>query len=238
MPKLKGFAAVALSFVVAFPLLARAQAREPQFFLVFVDDLHLDFRSTPRLRELIRKAVNALIHEGDSVALVTTGFSSVAVPPTNDLQRAASGLAHITGGGLTAAQILEPQRAEELLNRARMAIVTARDAIRVVASRATGAVVVLYFSGGYADQSLASDLAELASDAYRGNAVIYAFQPRGLIADSTAPQSMGKESAWEAYHRDARESLRNLAESTGGRLVSSIGEFDGALTQMARGTNE
>jgi hypothetical protein len=122
------------------------------------------------------------------------------------------------------------------LRRARIAVATARDAIRVVASRAAGPVVVLYFSNGYAEPSVASDLAELASDAYRVNATLYAFDFR-LIRDPLSPPGAGKELEWENDDREARESLSSLAESTGGRLISTAGSFDAALAEIAQRAN-
>lgn len=101
MPKLKSLALVMLMTVLACPGLARSQDGHRTFLLV-VDDLHLDFRSTPRTRELIRKVLNLLRQDGDSVAIISTGPSSVAVVPTSNVARLTTGLSHITGEGLKA----------------------------------------------------------------------------------------------------------------------------------------
>jgi hypothetical protein len=237
MRKRKRLVITALVFVLACPTFGAPQGREPQLFLVFVDDLHLDFRSTPRLRELTKKVMRLLIQDGDRLALVTTGYSSVAVAPTSDSQQIISGLSRITGGGLRADQNVDPEQGAERTRRATIAIATARDAVRVMASKANGPFAVLYFSGGYAGQSVEADLFELVSDAFRASAVIYAFAPR-LVGGPMPPPSVGNESAWDAYERAAQDSLRNLAGSTGGQLVSSIGEFDSALAQIARTANQ
>jgi hypothetical protein len=47
-------------------------------FLIFIDDLHLDFRSTPKTRELLKKIGKDLIHDGDMFGIVTTGTSSIS----------------------------------------------------------------------------------------------------------------------------------------------------------------
>ena len=39
-------------------------------FLLFIDDLHLDFRSTPRTRDLLKRMMRLLIHEGDMFGIV------------------------------------------------------------------------------------------------------------------------------------------------------------------------
>ena len=160
------------------------------------------------------------------------------MPPTAHRERVISGLAHITGGSLKANQNVDPQYADERLRRARIAIGTARDAIRGVASRTSGPVVVLYFSEGYAEQAVTVDLAELAADAYRANAVIHTFEPRGLVFDSAPVPNARVESAWESYYRDTHESLRGLAESTGGLMISTRGEFIDALPHIARTVNQ
>ena len=36
-----------------------------RIFILFVDDLHLDFRNTGRIRELFKKIRKQLVHEGD-----------------------------------------------------------------------------------------------------------------------------------------------------------------------------
>ena len=45
-------------------------------FLLFIDDLHLGFRETPRTRDLLKKMLKNLIHDGDMFGIVTTGTSS------------------------------------------------------------------------------------------------------------------------------------------------------------------
>jgi VWFA-related protein len=44
-----------------------------RIFLLIVDDLHLDFRNTGRIRSLFQKMSKSLIHEGDMFCIVSTG---------------------------------------------------------------------------------------------------------------------------------------------------------------------
>jgi VWFA-related protein len=53
-----------------------------RIFLLIVDDMHLDFRNTGRIRELFKRISRDLIHEGDMFCIVSTGPSSIAVDPT------------------------------------------------------------------------------------------------------------------------------------------------------------
>lgn len=229
---------ILLVVALLFPGPGAAQSREGRLFLVFVDDLHLDFRSTPRVRELLKKTMRLLIQDDDEIGLVTSGVSSVSVKPTADLERITTGMSRITGNALRADQIVDPEQALERISRAMIAINTARVAIRGVWSQVNRPFVMLYFSGGYGELLVPPELAELASDAHRARAVIYAFEARSLAGGPRPAPSVWNESAWDAYDRDARESLRGLAEATGGRMVSTIGEFDGALAQIAQTANE
>jgi hypothetical protein len=57
-----------------------------RIFLIFVDDLHLDFRNTGRIRELFKKISKELIHDGDMFGIVSTGPSSLSIDLTYDQQ--------------------------------------------------------------------------------------------------------------------------------------------------------
>ena len=50
-----------------------------RMFLIFIDDLHLDFRNTGRIRDLFKRISKTLIHEGDMFGIVSTGPSSLAI---------------------------------------------------------------------------------------------------------------------------------------------------------------
>ena len=58
-----------------------------RIFLLFVDDLHLDFRNTGRIRDLFKKISKTLIHDGDMFGIVSTGPSSLAIDMTYDRKR-------------------------------------------------------------------------------------------------------------------------------------------------------
>jgi hypothetical protein len=231
-----------LSSVVVFAVLATwfgspgapgAQG-SGHLFVLFIDDLHLEFRSTPRLRELmVRRILPVLMRGQQSVAVVTTGYSSISIAPTTEVEVALSGIRRITGGGLRPDEILAPRGPDEGLHRARIAIATARQTIEALATRATGRkVVVIYLSGGYGEASAATDLAELASTANRVNATVHAFESRGLVGGPSPAPSPANESAWLAYYSEAQNSLRAIAFATGGQMVSSPSEVDVAMERL------
>ena len=63
----------------------------PVTWLIFVDDLHLDFRNTGRIRDALMKLASALIQDGDRFAIASGGPSSLAVATVRGFQRPRSG---------------------------------------------------------------------------------------------------------------------------------------------------
>src|SRR5207248_10481388 len=58
-----------------------------RIFLFFVDDLHLQFHNTGRIRDLFKKISKELVHDGDMFGVVSSGPSSIAIDMTYDKQR-------------------------------------------------------------------------------------------------------------------------------------------------------
>src|SRR5688572_19408785 len=122
-------------------------------FLLFIDDLHLDFQSTPRTRDLIQRMLRNLIHEGDMFGIVTTGTSSISQQLTYDRQVLDSAISRITGGGLRPEDIIKgmqgAQGPTELRYRAHVAFSTANDLMKNLEKLQNRRKAVLYISSGY-----------------------------------------------------------------------------------------
>ena len=249
-------------------------------FLLFIDDLHLDFRSTPRTRDLIKKMLRLLIHEGDMFGMVSTGTSSISEQLTYDRQILESAISRITGGGLRPKEIIEGMQGSqgpgELRHRAHVAFSTAYDLMRNLEKLQNRRKAVIYLSSGYdfnpfetsrleeqarrmhvesadlqsdpffrtqqssqllAEGDLVRELSELTRAANRANATIYTIDPRGLVAgpdmDDDVPQQ-----EWQNYLRDTQDSLRVLAEETGGIAVVNQNDFDKALKRIDNETSD
>jgi VWFA-related protein len=78
-----------------------------RIFLIIVDDMHLDFRNTGRIRDLFKKIGRELIHEGDMFCIVSTGPSSIAIDPTYDRKMLDESIKKITGNGLKPQDIIQ-----------------------------------------------------------------------------------------------------------------------------------
>ena len=122
-------------------------------FLIFVDDLHLDFGSTPKVRELFTEMLENLIHEGDMFGLVTTGTSSLSIQLTYDRDVLRDALSQITGSALRQDYLLlESNRdngSPELRFRARSAFETAYKLMINLEQLRNRRKAVIWLSSGY-----------------------------------------------------------------------------------------
>jgi VWFA-related protein len=124
-----------------------------RIFMIFVDDLHLDFRNTGRIRELFKKVAKELIHDGDMFGIVSTGPSSLAIDLTYDRKRLDQAIEKISGAGLSPKDILETpegsQGPPEVRYRAHVAFSTAYDIMGNLEQVHNRRKAFIYVSNGY-----------------------------------------------------------------------------------------
>src|SRR5262249_48744304 len=96
---------------ILLPQSRPTSAAAGRIFLIFVDDLPLDFRNTGRIRELFKKISKNLIHDGDMFGIVSTGPSSLSIQLTYDRQVLEDAIKRITGSALTPTEIIQPSSA-------------------------------------------------------------------------------------------------------------------------------
>jgi hypothetical protein len=207
---------------------------EARNVLVVVDDLHLQFSNTPRLRELIRRILRLSIRDTDRVSLVSTGPSTINLPPTPYPAEILGALSGVIGGGLPPSAVLsaqqQPELASEVRNRATTAFFLVANAIDTIASSSPNPIAVFYFSDGYLD-GITPEPRRLIQSALRGHASIYTFDLRTLTWETF--NTVAKEE-WEAYVQATQGSLHSLAIQTGGGTVITISELDALLSRLAR----
>jgi len=249
-----------------------------RIFLIFVDDLHLDFRNTGRIRDLFKKMMRELVHEGDMFGIVSTGPSSLAVDLTYDRNRLEEAIKKISGSGLSPSDIIQgpesSQGPSEVRYRAHVAFSTAYDIMRNLEQVHNRRKAFVYVSNGYdfnpfaearkgesqyfqgrygesaddynpfqnqgsqfAEADLARELAELTRAANRANATIYTIDPRGLVGGPDLDENVDP-TEWYAYVRNSIDSLRVLAEETGGFAVVNQNDFDKALKRIDAETSD
>ena len=210
---------VALACLLALAIAAPTRAREPappRSYLLFIDDLHLDFRQTPRTRSVMQRLIKAIAQDGGLWSVATTGTSSLTIRPTRDMTAVAASVARMTGNGLKPADQLGPQAAPELRRRAALAYATAVEAIDRLAAASNGApITVFYVSDGY-DTRTVPRPKEVIDAATRARAIIVAIRPARI--DWGAPVGV-PSNEWAAYDAAADQAMSALATETGGTTV-------------------
>jgi VWFA-related protein len=263
-----------------------------RIFLIFVDDLHLDFRNTGRIRELFKKIAKDLVHDGDMFGIVSTGPSSLSIDLTYDRKRLDQAIEKISGAGLSPKDILETpegsQGAPEVRYRAHVAFSTAYDIMGNLEQVHNRRKAFIYVSNGYdfnpfsdtrlkndqkraqdmnggnssnsdgssssnqsqddanpfgkqgnefAEADLASELGYLTRAANRANATIYTIDPRGLVGGPDIDQDVDMMD-WQNYVTESQNSLRVLAELTGGYAAVNQNDFTKALKRIDNETSD
>ncbi len=89
----------------------------------------------------------------------------------------------------------------------------------------------------FADADLARELGELTRTANRANATIYTIDPRGLVAGSDLDEQLDPVEYGE-HVRKTQDSLRVLADETGGIAVVNQNDFDKALKRIDNETSD
>ncbi len=254
-----------------------------RILLFFVDDLHLDFRNTGRIRQLFGSIRKTLLHEGDMWGMVSTGPSSIAIDMNYDGKRFDEALKKIAGNGLKPGDIIEgPQSSQgpsEVRYRAHVAFSTAYDLVKRLEQVQNRRKALVFVSNGYdfdpfpdaragndrlfgrgnggntpgdegsttnpferqgqqfADADLARELSELTRAANRANVTVYTIDPRGLVGGPDLDENIDPVE-YQNFVRKTQDSLRVLAEETGGLAVVNQNDFEKALKRIDGETSD
>jgi VWFA-related protein len=277
---------------IILPPTRRVVDTSGRVFLFFVDDLHMQFQNSGRVRELFKKIANNLIHEGDLFGIVSSGPSSIAQDMTYDRKRFDEAIKKIAGSGLKPSEIIQrgsgSEGPTELRYNAHVSFSTMEEALQNLEKVHNRRKALVWVSEGYdfnpfqdsrlglrdpsspflqnqsnvmtnnadngdgtttsnngndpliqqqkqsetfSDAELAYELAEITRAANRANTTIYTIDPRGLVAGSDIDETVDP-SEWSNYVRKSQDSMRVLAEETGGVAVVNMNNFDKALQQI------
>jgi VWFA-related protein len=269
-----------------------------RIFLFFVDDLHLQFHNTGRVRELFKKISKELVHDGDMFGIVSSGPSSIAVDMTYDKARLDEAIKKIAGSELKPTDIINgasgAEGPSEVRYRAHVAFSTVNDLLNNLESVHNRRKALVYVSDGYdfnpfqdarlglmepnspfaqnefarnqnqaaqqnsdgtggggtdpftsqqkqsetfADADLARELGELTRQANRANVTMYTIDPRGLVGMGDIDEQVDPRQ-WSEFVRKSQDSLRVIAEETGGLAVVNQNDFSKALKRIDAETSD
>ena len=269
-----------------------------RIFVLFVDDLHMQFRDTGRIRQLFQKISKTLIHEGDLFGIVSTGPSSLSIDLTYDRSRLDEAIKKISGSGLRPSEVIQgPESSQgptELRYRAHVAFSTAYELLKNLEKVTNRRKAVIWVSSGYdfnpfaearrgldpsspflsrfgarppsncdsstdqsctdsggnsdlndpnrmsqnfADADLVFELAEVTRAANRANATFYTIDPRGLVAGQDLDEEVDPIE-WNRFLMKTQDSLRMMAENTGGVAIVNSNDFDKGLKRIDNETSD
>jgi VWFA-related protein len=274
-----------------------------RIFLFFVDDQHLQFGNTGRIRELFKKISKELVHEGDLFGIVSSGPSSIQVDMTYDKTRIDEAIKKMTGNELKPTEIINgaggPGGPTEIRYRAHVAFSTMEDALKNLEGVHNRRKALVWVSDGYdfapfkdarygtmdpnspfeqsqsalarnqaaqsqagangtqaadpstdpdvrqqmqqeqfADADLSRELYEITQAANRANTTIYTIDPRGLVGPLPDLDENVDPQQWSDFVRKSQDSLRTLAEETGGIAVVNTNDFTKALKRVDAETSD
>lgn len=255
-----------------------------RIFIIFIDDQHLDFRNTGRIRDLLKKVATQLIHDGDMFGIVSSGPSSIAVDLTYDRNRLDESIKKVSGNGLKPDEIMQApegvQGPSEIRHRAHVAFSTVNDILQKLEKVTDRRKAFVYISNGYdfdpfpdyrmtddrewgdmmrggrnsqdtgedpfmrqmqgnqfSDADLAMELAYLTRAANRANTTFYTIDPRGLVGGPDIDVNISP-TEWAQHVRKSTDTLRVIAQQTGGFAIVNSNNFEKGLERIDNETSD
>ena len=190
-------------------------------WLIFVDDLHVDFRDTGRLRDLLRTIAKELLVEGDLIAARAIVSAKFSIDATPDLELLPRRTRELSGNGLRLSDALDGAGwPDEVAYRSSLSLAAACEAISSITHVADRRKAVIYISNGYlrfnAGQGQHCDRPSgLTSLAKAARVQIFPIDTRLLIGPPT-PELGVDIDEWRNYWNRTQDSLRGLAQETHG----------------------
>jgi len=139
------------------PTVKPRQEASGRLFIVFIDDLHLQPAETPRVKDLLKKVRDTLVHDNDLVGFVSTGTSSIEIDPSYDYghRRFNEAIEKVMGSAPTADDFIDAalteggQGPQQVRFNAHVAFKTAYELLDQLAQVTDRRKAFVYISGGY-----------------------------------------------------------------------------------------
>jgi hypothetical protein len=205
-------------------------------WLVVVDDLHLDFRGTGRLRDLLRATADAVVQDDDLVSAMSTGPSGVMFRDSAGPRAFKDSVKRITGNGLKDDDVVDGTRQsrQEVAYRTRTALVAATAFVEAHhTSPSSRTRVLLVISRGWAIEP-SGDPAVTGASAF--DSLDMTIAALGAVAISVTPPDLSSPLPARAAarrHAEAKAaSLQRLVQPSGG--FAAIDAVEGRAAIMSK----
>ncbi len=263
-----------------------------RIFVFFVDDQHLQFHNTGRVRQVFEKFAKELLHEGDLFGMVSSGPSSISMQMSYDKNRFMENIKKITGNELKPDEIINGTSGAggptEVRYRAHVAFSTVEETLNNLEQVHNRRKALIYVSDGYdftpfqdarfgnmrsdspfaqnealrsqnaatggqtssdfartekqneefADADLIRELWDLTRTANRANVTMYTLDPRGLVGPMSDLDENVDPQQWAEFLRKSQDSLRTLAEETGGIAIVNQNDFSKGIRRIDAETSD
>src|SRR4029453_12749827 len=93
--------------IILPPARTRVNDAPGRVFVILIDDLHFEPELTPHVRRLLKTIADTLVHDGDSVTVLSTGPSFIEVGPTYDRKTITEAANKIRGSGYLPSEIFK-----------------------------------------------------------------------------------------------------------------------------------
>jgi VWFA-related protein len=156
------------------PSVRPRQDESGRLFIVFIDDLHLQPSDTPRVKDLLKRVRDTLIHDNDLVGFVSTGTSSISIDPSYDYghRRFNEAIERVMGSApspdefIEAALIESAQGPQQVRFNAHVAFRTAYELLEQLANIQDRRKAFVYISNGYHFNPFAESRLQRIKDFY------------------------------------------------------------------------
>jgi hypothetical protein len=205
----------------------------PAAWMLFVDDLHLDFRNTGRLRDLLRTIIDTVAEPGDIMAIRTSGPSAVFAD-FSDAGRLLAEVKRVTGNGLLPRDIIAGAKSGdwEVRYRAHQSLSDAISATAVLGQVGPPARGLIYLSNGYPfDVAARPEYRALAQVA--GTIGVRVFTVYGRILGAEAAGQSAVAPASDEHLTAERTSLQLIARDSGGFAVLEAYDLSKVLRRIS-----
>ena len=197
-------------------------------FIIFIDDLHLQAADSPKVRDVLRQIRDTVLHEGDLIGYVSTGYSSIATDLSYDykFKRFNEAIDKVMGSAMTTQEIISANNTVEgpagLRHNSHVAFSTAYEILAQAQKFNTRRKAFIYVSNGY-------DFNPFKDARYKAEQEKYDMPLRNDTQNADG-SSVGGQSPMQPFENPFERNGQQFADSD---LISELAE----LTRTARRAN-